>query len=254
MKNKLFTVFLFVCLLTSTVFAANLPEPTRDFYANDFANVLDSEVETHILNVSSQVGAQTGAQVVVVTVDSLDGMAVEDYSLQLGRAWGIGNQEKNSGVLMLVAVNDRKSRIEVGYGLEGALPDGKTGRIQDDYMLPYFKDGDYSSGVKNGFDAVITEICAEYNIEVPDGVSPAESKAESSAAETIMTIIVLMAVFGIAFIPRFRGPRGPHSGGRYYRGGGFYGGGFGGGSGGSSGGGFSGGGGSFGGGGSSRGW
>ena len=181
-------------------------------------------------------------------------MAVEDYSLQLGRAWGIGNQEKNSGVLMLVAVNDRKSRIEVGYGLEGALPDGKTGRIQDDYMLPYFKDGDYSSGVKNGFDAVIAEVCEEYNIEVPDGVSPAESKAESSAAETIMTIIVLMAVFGIAFIPRFRGPRGPHSGGRYYRGGGFYGGGFGGGSGGSSGGGFSGGGGSFGGGGSSRGW
>ena len=172
MKKKLFTVFLFVCLLTSTVFAADLPEPTKDFYVNDFANVLDSEVETHILNVSSQVGTQTGAQIVVVTVDSLDGMAVEDYSLQLGRAWGIGNQEKNSGVLMLVAVNDRKSRIEVGYGLEGALPDGKTGRIQDDYMLPYFKDGDYSSGVKNGFDAVITEVCEEYNIEVPDGVSP----------------------------------------------------------------------------------
>lgn len=253
MKNKLPIVFVFIFLLTSTVLAADLPQPTKDFYVNDFANLLDNDTKTHILNVASQVGAQTGAQVVVMTINTLSGMSIEDYSLQVSRQWGIGNDEKNSGVLILVVVDDRQSRIEVGYGLEGALPDGKTGRIQDEYMLPYFKDDDYSTGIKNAFDAVISEVCTEYNIEIPDGVSPAKGENESSAGETIMTLIVLLAVFGIAFIPRFRGPRGPHGGG-FYRGGGYYGGGFGGGSNGGSGGGFSGGGGSFGGGGSSRSW
>ena len=89
-----------------------------------------------ILAYSSALAKRTKTQVVVLTVPTLDGESIEDYGLSVLREWGIGDKKENNGVLLLVATKDRKSRIEVGYGLEGVLPDGLTGRIQDQYMLP----------------------------------------------------------------------------------------------------------------------
>ena len=124
-----------VASLAGTVSAAEvMPAPTKNIYVQDYANVIEADAERQMQIYSRRLAERTGAQIVVVTVDTTGDVPIEQYSLDILRTWGIGDKEKNNGVLMLVAVKDRKSRIEVGYGLEGALNDAKTGRIQDEYM------------------------------------------------------------------------------------------------------------------------
>lgn len=123
------------------------PKPARDIYVVDEAGVLSSRTKQIILAYSSALAKRTKTQVVVLTVPTLDGESIEDYGLSVLREWGIGDKKENNGVLLLVATKDRKSRIEVGYGLEGVLPDGLTGRIQDQYMLPSFRKGNYDEGI-----------------------------------------------------------------------------------------------------------
>lgn len=250
MKKRLSVIIAILAVFmvfANTVFAT-VKQPTDKFYVNDFANVIDNETQSHIVSVGSKLEQLTGAQVVVTTIDSLEGMDLESYALNMARDWGIGSKEKNNGVLLLLSVGDRLSRIEVGYGLEGILPDGKTGRIQDDYMLPYYREGNFSDGLKNGFDAVVEQVCIEYDVSI-DNIEPVSKEAEGPPIAAILIIIavfLLFGRFGFFFFPFFGGPRGGRGG---FGGGGFGGGGFSGG-----GGGFSGGGGSFGGGGSSRGF
>lgn len=245
---KKFLPFILIFIFSVNVFA--FPAPTERFFINDYANVIDSEVESHIYNISSQISTKTGAQIVVVTVENLDGMNEADYALKLGREWGVGSDEKNNGFIMLISTEDRALRFEVGYGLEGALPDGKCGRIQDEYMMSYLADDKYSDAVLNGYDAVVVEVCKEYNIPIPEDVNPTPSKENSVDIGSLITAIIFFAIIVLIFAKK---P--PSSGGRHIFIGGFHGG-FGGGAfrggGGFSGGGFSGGGGSFGGGGSSR--
>ena len=104
-------------------------QPTAQFFVNDFADVLSAHAEQEIVELGRALQQQTGAQAVAVTVPSLDGQSVEDYAIDLANSWGIGQAEEDNGVLILIAVEERKLRIEVGLGLEGTLPDGKTGRI-----------------------------------------------------------------------------------------------------------------------------
>lgn len=154
------------------------PAPAGSLYVQDYAGVLSNESKSRINSLGSQLAAKTKAQVVVVTVKSLEGAALEDYALAILREWGIGDKTLNNGVLMLVAVGDRQSRIEVGYGLEGALPDAKTGRIQDDYMIPWFQQGDYNKGIVNGYMALAGEVAKEYQLELKTDAKPVQkSKA-----------------------------------------------------------------------------
>ena len=148
---------------------ATIPSHTEDFYVNDLAQVLSTKTKAYILEQSIKLDELSGAQLVVVTIDSTNGLPLEEYALDILRGWGIGSKDKNNGVLILLAVEDRKSRIEVGYGLEGALPDGKTGWIQDEFMIPYFSTGDYSTGILEGYKAILLEIYNEYDIE-PQGL------------------------------------------------------------------------------------
>ena len=170
--------------------------------------------------------------------------SLEDFSLGLFREWGIGSGQENNGVLILVDVGGRQSRIEVGYGLEGALPDGRTGRFQDQYMVPDFAVGDYSLGIKKGFDAIITQVYGEYGYEFEGSEYYPDSGAEDEPGPVpILGIIIVIILIVLDFI--FTGGRftflilhmlargGGRRGGGGYRGGG---------------------GGSAGGGGSSRGW
>ena len=160
-----FLLFLFILSLASAAYGAQYPSHTPSFYVNDFANVLDSSTEQQIIETASQLDRKTGAQVVVVTLPELGDQPLEEYATGLFREWGIGSAKNNNGVLILLDVGGRQSRIEVGYGLEGILPDGKTGRIQDNRMVPYFKEGDYNQGILLGFDAIVGEVYSEYGIE-----------------------------------------------------------------------------------------
>lgn len=253
--KKLFSVICFGIILSIVLsvsaFAVKLPEPTKDFFVNDFANVLDEKDEKELMKIGENLFVKTGAQVVVVTVDTLDGADVSDYALELGRKWGVGDKEKNNGVVLLLAVSERKVTIQVGYGLEGRLPDGKTGRILDKYAVPYLKNNSFSTGLSEAYKAIVSEVYAEYgetppeNLEDYDTVDVSDSTAFKIIRTVILIIVILVLIFGRRRRHMFFGS--------FF--GGFYNGnngGFGGGH--SSGGGFSGGGGSFGGGGSSRGF
>jgi uncharacterized protein len=259
-------VVLLLIIIPSAAFAVdNYPTPTQEFFVNDYANVLSSDAEYDIVNIGKQLEEKTGAQVVVVTINSLEGRNIEEYALELGRKWGIGQKDKNNGVLLLNSVQDREIDIEVGYGLEGAIPDIRTKEIRENFINPYLKAGDYDSGILRGYMALVGDVASEYNVEIQtqdtqnqsegqyQGTQSAERKHRSLNLSPII-VIILLILDGVFFRFRitstlikivfwsniFRGGRG---------GGGGWGG-FGGGSGGSWGGGSSGGGGSFGGGGS----
>ena len=229
--------------------------PTDRFFVNDFSGVISSAAAEEIYALGAELQEKTGAQVVAVTLPTTGDEDIRQFGLELGRDWGIGQEDKDNGVLLLLATEDRQVSIEVGYGLEGALNDAKTGRILDTYATPDFKEGDYSSGMRKAYRALINEVYIEYGLEpVDDEYVPVSPEPEEESGQTAMTVIaaiffLLLFVLAVAGRGRRGGPPfiffGGHGGGH----GGFGGGGFGGG-----GSGFSGGGGSFGGGGSSRGF
>ncbi len=141
-----------------------LPQPSVEFYVRDDEGLLSPQTENRILQISVELARKTKAQVVVLTTPGFDGMDSSEYALTILREWGIGYPTLNNGVLILLSLGEGLSRIEVGYGLEGALPDSVLGRIQDDYMLPYYNDGDFDEGMLNGYMAVVERIAAEYQV------------------------------------------------------------------------------------------
>lgn len=249
--KKIYTVFaalaVFLVLFTNVAFAADLPKPTKNFFVNDFANVISNADEEKMQQQGEALFKECGAQVVVVTVKSLNGEDLESYSLNLARSWRIGSDKNDDGILLLLAVDERKVRIEVGYGLEGALPDSKTGRILDTYGVDRFKKNDFSTGLAAVYDSLVNEVYIEKGLDPADGYTPVEDYSLTTKEKVIAYGIIALIVLAFIFTNRGKRKRG-----FVYYGGGFGGGGFSGS--GSSGGGFSGGGGSFGGGGSSRGF
>ena len=185
-----------------------------------------------------------GVQLAVVALPSLQGGEIDDFAVKLFQQWGIGEKGKDNGVLLLAAIGDRKLRIEVGYGLEGVLNDAKCGRIQDEFIIPRFKEGQYAQGLIAGAGAIIQA--------VGGGEAPAAGpEASGNPLVVIVFFLIILAVFiGIARLAARSGGAGPGGGG--WSGGGRSGGFGGGGGGGGSFGGF--GGGRSGGGGASRGW
>ena len=118
MRKKIFLVLALV-LFPFNCFA--LVKPTNDFYVNDYADILDDDVEQYIMQRSVDLEKQTDAQIVVVTVKNLEGMSLEEYATKLFRSFGIGDKDKNNGLLLLLALEERQFRVEVGYGLEFEL-------------------------------------------------------------------------------------------------------------------------------------
>lgn len=212
-------------------------KPATSFYVNDYANILSSENEEYIIEHSNKLYNYNGAQIVVVTIPSLDGISIEEYATTLFNDWGIGDKDKNNGLLLLLSLNERRFRVEVGAGIEGIFPDGKTGRYQDTYLIPYLKENKWDEGIKSLYDVFYNELSGIENLE--------EYTPEEEDPYAILVFFLIIAVFIYLMV------KSPGSG---YRGG-YYSGGFSGGrsSGGFSGG-FSGGGGHSSGGGSSRGF
>ena len=135
-----------VCLLSSELSA--LPKPGGPI--NDFADVLSMAQETELSALSRGLEDATTAELAVAVVTSLEGLTVEQYAEQLFREWGVGQRGKDNGVLVLVAPAEREMRIEVGYGLEGVLPDGLAGEIIRASFIPRFRENDYGAGVVEG--------------------------------------------------------------------------------------------------------
>lgn len=133
--------------------AQNLPRPVGK--VNDFAGVLEAAPRATLESQLEALERETSAEVALVTVPTLDGRGVEEYANALFNAWGVGKRGRDNGVLVLVAVQDRAMRIEVGYGLEGVLPDGLAGALMRETFLPRFRNGDYRAGIVDGMARVV---------------------------------------------------------------------------------------------------
>ena len=210
-KTLLLLVLIGLLLIQAPIFAADPPIPSPDsrFYVLDKAGVLNADTEQLIVETSAALAQKTKAQVVVVTTNSLGGYSPEEYGLAILRQWGIGDKELNNGVLVLVSPTERVSRIEVGYGLEGALPDGKTGRIQDQYMIPYFQNNDFNTGIYNGYLALVNEVANEYKVllEVAEPQSmPAVDPREGIPMPGWMKVLIIVGIILLLYVDnRFLG-------------------------------------------------
>jgi uncharacterized protein len=138
----------FIFFVDARPAAAQFPAPTGR--VNDFANLLRQEDREALEAQLTELERATSAEVAVVTVRTLDGRSVEEYATALFAEWGIGKRQTDNGVLILVAVDDREMRVEVGYGLEGVLPDGLAGSVIRNTFLPRFRDNDYRAGIIEG--------------------------------------------------------------------------------------------------------
>ena len=215
----------------------------------DQARVLSGATRAQLTQILEHFERETRRQVVVATVDSLQGFPIEDFGYQLGRHWGIGEKDANTGAILLVVPSERQVRIEVGYGLEGELTDAVARQILDQFILPQFRAGNIDAGVTNGTLAML-RVLGWQGGPMPQTLRQRPiPTAQDSVASFFLPFIVFFLLFFV--LGRLRGWNGgSNPGGIYRTGGPFRGGGFGGGSGG----GFRGGGGSFGGGGASGRW
>lgn len=256
MKKRLFLLVLALCFLSLPVFAAGLPEATEDFYVYDEEGILSDEAKSDIVRTNESLFEQTGAQVVVCILNHLpEDKTVEEAAVDIFDKWDIGTKEKDNGILLLIAMKDRKFRIEVGYGLEGAIPDMVAKEILDD-MVPYFQDGEYEAGIRVAFGEILSRVEEEYQITIEGKDAVTEVIEEETDIgqwkEMIRLAVIVILIIIIFGRGNNRGGRGGYGGPFFFPFGGFGGGGFGGGS--FGGGGNFGGGGSSGGGGASGGW
>lgn len=178
--------------------AAEAFYPARaDRAVNDFAGLLSPGTVSRLEGFSRALRGKTGDAVVVATVKSIAPETVEGYAVKLFEKWGIGEKGKDNGVLILVAAEERKTRIEVGYGLEGIIPDAAASQIIRNLMLPAFREGSYDRGVDLAVQAVIGKIAAERGLEI-DGLdknAAAAAETDGESSNPVVLIVFLLIIF-----------------------------------------------------------
>lgn len=168
---------LLILVATSATGKTTYPKPQG--HVNDFAGVITKNTRGSLESLLSALAARTGAEIAVVTLPALNEEPIENVAVDLFQEWGIGQKGKDNGLLFLVAPNDRKMRIEVGYGLEPILPDGLTGRILDSYVVPEFKKGDLNTGIQNGTVALVQVLAKYYDVNPEEISLPKLAQASS---------------------------------------------------------------------------
>jgi uncharacterized protein len=204
-------------VLLSVLGAQALTFPPLTGRVVDEAGILDPATRQELTQKLADFEAKTTDQIVVVTLKSLQGTTIEDYGYQLGRHWGIGQKDKNNGALLIVAPNERKVRIEVGYGLEGDLTDAVSRLIIENAILPRFRVNDYAGGISRGVDDIIQAV----SVDPEEWRSRAEKRADhqSSSVDLFMMLLLLivfiMIVRSVSRQSRYQRDmrRGPWSGG-----------------------------------------
>ncbi len=187
-------------------------------YVIDEANVVPSAVERRIDELGSALeDATDGAEVAVVTVRSLGGESIEEYGIRRARELGVGDEAKDRGVVLFIAPSDRKARIEVGYGLEGAIPDSKAGAIISDVIKPLFQAGDVAGSVEAGYRAIAAEVAADADVQVAGlkasdrAVGRTDQPDSGVDPGVVIAVIVILVVIGL--IVTFASKKGGGGGG-----------------------------------------
>src|SRR6201995_5484270 len=178
----------------------DLPQPTN--YVSDFAGVLSPATQAYLNNLCLQLDRQAHAQIAVVTVKNLDGEPIENFATALEDKWKVGKKGTDRGLLLILATDDRKYRIEVGYGLEGILPDGKVGDIGR-AMVPYLRQNDYDGAVTMAVRQIAGVIAADAGVTLNTGLRPAYAPAQqprplSLGEVLVLGVILLLVIFFLA--------------------------------------------------------
>lgn len=227
--SSMFLVFIFL-MIHNIAFAAKdeIPKPVGDIYVQDFADVLDESEKIRLKNLGRQIEYQTSSQIAILTVKSLGEKGVEEFSNEAYRSFALGTEENDNGVLIVLALKEKKVRIEVGYGLEGTIPDGKAGRILDKYAIPYLKNGHPNLAILNTYQALANEVTGNEKFNN----SPQEQQGATIPTWLIIIIVVVVIFLDISFfggtlsyallsvLARGRGGGGPRGGGGGSSGGG----------------------------------
>ncbi len=175
---------LILFLALSPVYAYQIPELKGQI--NDYADMISPETEKALLKKLSDIESSDSTQIVILTINDLEGIPIEDYSIKVAEAWKLGTEKKDNGVLFIVSKNDRKMRIEVGQGLEGVLTDLLSGRIIDYEVSPAFKKGEYDQGFINAVDSISKAVNGEYK------ATPSEKRKNKNS--------IPMLLFGGLFV------------------------------------------------------
>lgn len=192
MKRIWLAVSLCLAALTLTAgaaFAQTFPPPQG--FVNDFANLLSDPVEAELETELAEFEKETTSEIAVVTVETLEGLTVEDYAVRLFESWGIGKKDKDNGVLFIVAEAERKVRIEVGYGLEGVITDGRAGRLLDEAVIPSLRQNDFETGIRNGVKAI------ESYIRVGSPPEPLEDNPVNEFWDDYFVLLFVLAIVTI---------------------------------------------------------
>ena len=193
----LFIIVSLLALAAPSADAAVLPKPSQREYIVDTAGIVSAEDRAQIEKIGEELREKTKAEIVVVTVTTLDGTDIESYANELFRSWGIGDAKQSNGVLLLIAKDDRKFRIEVGYGLEGEITDGRAGEILDK-MKPYFRDEKYSEGVLNAYQKLAAY--AYHAAGVTPGADVSETLEEEEPSILMNVFIFFLAIVGMILL------------------------------------------------------
>ena len=216
--STLFFLFLFFSIILSffntNVFAQNADEILKmspSGYVEDFVNVIDDEKENLITQISSIVDSKTDVQIAVVTLQSLGLYTIEEFSYKLLETWGVGQKEENNGILVVLSLDERKVRIEVGYGLEYLIPDSIAAQIINSYGIPYFKSSDYSQGLLNIVYQLGDIIAKSQNATLStwlseQGVSVPQQNGSQVLAFFVLIIFIFLFIIISSFFGRRRTP------------------------------------------------
>ena len=196
MKRLLVFIFFLISFCADAQLSRVIPKkPSPPRLVNDFADMLTPEQELALENKLVTYDDTTSNQIAVVTVESLEGYEDEEFALALGREWGVGGSQFNNGIVVLISEQDRKSRIEVGYGLEGAIPDITAKTIIEHDLIPYFREGgegNYYRGLDRATDALIRAAAGEY--KAPPGYNN-KGNAKGIGFGAIVIFLILIFLF-----------------------------------------------------------
>lgn len=183
------------------LYAATPPPPAvPPDYVVDLAGILDDSTERRLSASLRELEQKTTVQMVILTLQSLEGEDIEGFSIRTVERWKLGQKGKDNGVLLTVSVQDREYRFEVGYGLEGFLPDSLAGSIGREYLVPYFRKGDFNAGIVNATQAVIRTIAAHEGVEITD-IPPARRAPPQRVGKKVPGMGILdMIVVGIVLL------------------------------------------------------
>ena len=198
-RRAIVTVVAWICL-TCAGAAQTLTFPALTGRVVDEAGLLDATDRAALTESLAGLETKTTDQLVVVTLKSLQGTSIEDYGYQLGRRWQIGQKDKNNGVLLIVAPNERKVRIEVGYGLEGTLTDALTKYIIETSILPRFKAGDLPGGIKRGVEEIIQVLSGDAEGLQRGAAQNSSPDIKRPDADTPIWPVIVVVVVGVGLL------------------------------------------------------